>query len=100
MERVDHIMTMETILDQHSQLISDLDMLLNQFEAHQNAYQTLKDYYMSETFLEDMDLANQGQFDHISCGVLSEDAVYNLLTDQHELGLRLLELGTAIMRHH
>lgn len=100
MSRDEHIAKMEAILDEHGRLLADLSKAVEAFEKHQVAYQELRDYYMSEAFLEDMDLANQGQFDHMPCGVLSEDAVYNLLTDQYQLGLRLLEIGTGVMRTH
>ena len=95
-----HIESMEMILNTHSQLLAELESVLDRFEAHQEAYQSLKDYYTSPEFLGDVDLSNQGKFTDIACGILSEDAVYNLLTDHYQLGIRLLEVGTDLVKKH
>lgn len=98
MSDVKRIEVMEGILDEHSALLEELDALLSKVEEHQKAYLTLRDYYTSEVFMSDFEKAQIGAFDHIKCGVLSEDAVYDLLTDQHRLGIRLLEVGTLLVK--
>ncbi|HFI0351951.1 TPA: DUF4298 domain-containing protein [Streptococcus suis] len=76
---------MESIFNSQIQLVSALQTILEQVETSQPAYLELLDYYQSSTFLEDMDLADRGEFKHLPCGVLSEDGVYNLLVDRKEL---------------
>ncbi|HEM5490690.1 TPA: DUF4298 domain-containing protein [Streptococcus suis] len=76
---------MESIFNSQIQLVSALRTILEQVETSQPAYLELLDYYQSSTFLEDMDLADRGEFKHLPCGVLSEDGVYNLLVDRKEL---------------
>ncbi|MDW8750281.1 DUF4298 domain-containing protein [Streptococcus suis] len=76
---------MESIFNSQIQLVSALQTILEQVETSQPAYLELLDYYQSSTFLEDMDLADRGEFRHLPCGVLSEDGVYNLLVDRKEL---------------
>ncbi|MGV3078775.1 DUF4298 domain-containing protein [Streptococcus sp. 32226D021BW] len=82
---------MERIFNSQIQLISALRTILEQVETSQQAYLELLDYYQSSTYLEDMDLADRGEFKHLPCGVLSEDGVYNLLVDRKELAAKLRE---------
>ncbi|WP_321537756.1 DUF4298 domain-containing protein [Streptococcus suis] len=46
--------------------------------------------------MEDLDLSNNGYFDGIPCGVLSEDGVYNLLFDRSNLASQLRELADLL----
>ena len=81
MKSYEHISKMETILDDHQALIDQLEALLKAFSEHQKEYRQLADYYSSQQFLTDFDEANTLDFPKdIKCGVLSEDAVFNLLT--------------------
>lgn len=82
---------MESIFHSQIQLVSTLQSLLEQVETSQPAYLELLDYYQSSTFLEDMDLADRGEFKDLPCGVLSEDGVYNLLIDRKELAKMMKE---------
>ncbi|MCK4025496.1 DUF4298 domain-containing protein [Streptococcus iners] len=87
---------MESIFHSQFQLVSALQSLLEQVETSQQAYLKLLDYYQSPTFLEDMDLADRGEFKHLTCGVLSEDGVYNLLIDRKELAAKLRECANFL----
>ncbi|HFI0214019.1 TPA: DUF4298 domain-containing protein [Streptococcus suis] len=87
---------MESIFNHQLQLASDIWALLQQVETSQSAYLDLLEYYQSPTFLEDMDLADRGEFENIPCGVLSEDGVYNLLVDRKELATKLRECADLL----
>ncbi|HFI0353589.1 TPA: DUF4298 domain-containing protein [Streptococcus suis] len=87
---------MEKIFNSQIQLVSALRTILEQVETSQPAYLELLDYYQSPTFLEDMDLADRGEFKHLTCGVLSEDGVYNLLVDRKELATKLRECADLL----
>ncbi|HFI2472125.1 TPA: DUF4298 domain-containing protein [Streptococcus suis] len=87
---------MESIFNSQIQLISALRTILEQVETSQQAYLELRDYYQSSTYLEDMDLADRGEFKHLPCGVLSEDGVYNLLVDRKELAAKLRECAALL----
>ncbi|HEM2809421.1 TPA: DUF4298 domain-containing protein [Streptococcus suis] len=87
---------MERIFNSQIQLISALRTILEQVETSQPAYLELLDYYQSSTFLEDMDLADRGEFKNLPCGVLSEDGVYNLLVDRKELATKLRECADLL----
>ncbi|WP_105210465.1 DUF4298 domain-containing protein [Streptococcus suis] len=87
---------MEKIFNSQIQLISDLQSLLEQVKTSQPAYLELLDYYQSSTFLEDVDMADRGEFKNLPCGVLSEDGVYNLLVDRKELVDKLRECAALL----
>ncbi|HEL1613890.1 TPA: DUF4298 domain-containing protein [Streptococcus suis] len=87
---------MESVFHSQFQLVSALQSLLEQVETSQQAYLELLDYYQSPTFLEDVDLADRGEFNHLPCGVLSEDGVYNLLVDRKELAAKLRECANFL----
>ncbi|HFR3774828.1 TPA: DUF4298 domain-containing protein [Streptococcus suis] len=87
---------MESIFHSQIQLVSALQSLLEQVETSQPAYLELLDYYQSSTFLEDMDLADRGEFKNLPCGVLSEDGVYNLLFDRTNLASQLREIADML----
>ncbi len=99
MKSYEHISKMETILDDHQALIDQLEALLKAFSEHQKEYRQLADYYSSQQFLTDFDKANSPDFPKdIKCGVLSEDAVFNLLTENHQIALQMLEIALNILK--
>jgi antirestriction protein len=99
MKSYEHISKMETILDDHQALIDQLEALLKAFSEHQKEYRQLADYYSSQQFLTDFDEANSPDFPKdIKCGVLSEDAVFNLLTENHQIALQMLEIALNILK--
>ncbi|HEM5296606.1 TPA: DUF4298 domain-containing protein [Streptococcus suis] len=87
---------MEKIFHSQLQLVSALQTILEQVETSQPAYFELLDYYQSSTFLEDMDLADRGEFKNLPCGILSEDGVYNLLVDRKESAVKLRECADLL----
>ena len=53
-------------------------------------------YYGSEAWYEDRDAELP---DGVSAGVLSEDLIYNEITDVRDLAFRMLELATDILKN-
>ena len=93
MNQLERIQTMESILDQSTKIIKQLNQLLDQFEDNQADMKKLIDYYESDLFLCDFNDDETGKIPAIKKGVLSEDAVYNLLYTHRELLLRLLKIS-------
>ena len=81
-QRIAHIQQMEGVLNTSEALIKELYEMLERWEAHQPALKQLIAYYESEQWMEDYDASNEGQLPKdMPQGVLSEDAVYNVITD-------------------
>lgn len=92
MEQTERIKQMELYLGRASKAVTDLSAALDEYEAAQKAVQELSDYYSSNTWKQDFDDDRQGRLPQdLRRGVLSEDAIWNLLEDCRELNTRLAE---------
>ena len=96
MEARKRIEEMEKIFNIHLEMNKFLADSVAQLNQAQSSYLRLRDYYQSQTYMEDLDLSNKGYFDGIPCGVLSEDRVYNLLFDRPNLASQLRELADML----
>lgn len=90
MEQVERIRHMEELLDKSTQAVSNLEAALDLYSSVQNGLQELDAYYQSPLWRKDFDDDCAGKLPaDLKRGVLSEDAVYDLLTDNRELLSRL-----------
>ena len=95
MEQIERIKQMERCLDRASQAVMHLSAALDEYAGAQDALRQLNDYYGSDLWKQDF-------ADDSACllpqdlkrGVLSEDAVWNLLEDVHDLKERMREMVT------
>lgn len=86
MEQVERIRHMEQLFDFASEVIKILPMSLDKYEKMQEAIATLSDYYSSNEWKQDYADDEAGVFPKdLKRGVLSEDGIWNLLSDWHEL---------------
>ena len=85
-------MKYERISNSYSEILQNLNDALDRFEQSQEEYRELSIYYGSEAYHEDWEEEKKGLYDEIPRGVLSEDGVYNLLSDHFEICVRMLEL--------
>lgn len=90
MKQIERIEQMEQYLDESEQAILMLSNALDRYEAIQTSLKKLCDYYGSTRWMKDFEDDEAGKFPKdLKRGVLSEDAVYDLLTEHHELILRM-----------
>ena len=93
MEQIKRIIYMEQILDEATETISSLSEALEKYSAVQDKLQELIAYYSSKQWRQDFDDDSAGKIpSNLKRGVLSEDAVYNLLADITNLKEQLKEL--------
>ena len=94
MEQIERITHMEQILDEATEAVSSLSEALEKYSAVQDKLQELTDYYNSEQWRQDFDDDSAGKIpNNLKRGVLSEDAVYNLLVNISDLKEQLKELA-------
>ena len=99
MEQVERIRQMELRLDRASSAVMELSASLEKYNEAQDDIAQLSAYYSSDEWKQDFAADEAGELPpSLRRGVLSEDAVWNLLTDNKELTVRLLETVTAILR--
>ena len=86
MDRIQRIQAMEKKLDKAIKAVAALDEALEQFEAASPEIEELIAYYESDLWREDFEADEEGKLPtDLKRGVLSEDGIYNLLTDYQRL---------------
>lgn len=95
MKQIDRITEMERCLDASEEAVKKLSEALDCYEANQKAIRKLFDYYGSTLWMKDFEDDEAGRLPKdLKRGVLSEDAVYDLITDHHETILRMTRIVT------
>ena len=98
MEQIKRIQEMERCLDASEKAIRELSEALSAFEEVQPLYEKLSDYYGSDLWMQDYEDDEAGKLPQDQKrGVLSEDALYDLITENREVMVRMLKLITAAM---
>lgn len=94
MNQIERITYMENILNEAAAAAADLDRALDRWTAVQERLAELETYYSGGEWMRDFDDDSAGKIPKdLRRGVLSEDAVYDLLTDRNNLLRRMKELG-------
>ena len=90
MEQKERIIQMEQRMERAAAAVMSLSAALDRYEEVQEDISALKAYYESETWKQDFADDEAGKFPaDLRRGVLSEDGIWNLLTDARELVERL-----------
>lgn len=86
MDRLERIKEMEEKFDTALEAVSNLDRAMENFENSFLEIEKLIEYYQSELWFEDFEADMNGELpDNLKRGILSEDGIYNLLTDYQRL---------------
>lgn len=97
MEQIARIQQMEQQLDVASQAVAALSDALEQYASAQETIDMLDNYYRSDTWRQDYADDEAGRLPNtLKRGVLSEDGIWNLLTECRRLNLRLAEIAAEI----
>lgn len=95
MTQIENIALMEARLNAAAEAVRELEAAAEKYMAVQADMAALTDYYGSKTWFKDFDDSNAGKLPKdLRCGVLSEDAVYDLITDDH----RTLDMLQELLR--
>lgn len=90
MEQIERISQMEQRMERAAAAVMALSAALDRYEEVQEDISALEAYYDSETWKQDFDDDEAGKLPaDLRRGVLSEDGIWNLLTDARELVERL-----------
>ncbi len=90
MEQKERIARMERQLEVASRAVKGLAAALDDYEAAREALRELEAYYGSEEWKQDFADDEAGRLPHsLKRGVLSEDALWNLLEERDRLELRM-----------
>ena len=90
MEQIERIKQMELRLERAAAAVMTLSAALDRYEEVQGDISALNEYYGSNEWKQDYADDEAGQLPpDLKRGVLSEDGIWNVLTDAHELNERL-----------
>jgi len=93
---ISRISEMEGILNECAAAAADLGAQLDRMEALKEPMTGLFSYYGSEEWYDD----REGDVPpDVPAGVLSEDAVYDLITDVRDAAFQMLELAADILKN-
>ena len=92
-KQIRHIQEMEAKLDEANEILGRVSAALADFERAQLLLSDLDAYYTGEDWLKDFEDDEKGKFPpELKRGVLSEDAVYDLLTEDRQLAAEMLRI--------
>ena len=92
---------MEQYLDLASVAVMQLSAALDKYVEVQDSIAKLSEYYGSDEWKKDFADDEAGRLPkELKRGVLSEDGIWNLLSDSHDLNIRLLETVTDILKRN
>ena len=96
MDRIDRVSKMEKNLDDANSVIRKLREALDEYSDAQQKIAELKDYYSGD-WMQDYEADAAGLLPReLKRGVLSEDAVFDLISDDRELRHELIELAKKL----
>ena len=97
MDQIERIAYMEQVLDEANAAVSSLSEALEKYNAVKDRLQELSAYYSSKQWRQDFDDDNAGKLPrNLKRGVLSEDAIYNLLTESANLKEQLKKIEVEL----
>ena len=100
MKQIERIEHMEQNLERATDALRALNDALDEYETVQEALHELDTYYGSDTWKQDFSDDEQGRLPHtLKRGVLSEDGIYDVLSDHYALTVRLLDTVSGILKN-
>ena len=80
MTRIERITYYEQILNEAAEVLDQLDLAYERYEALQGKIAELEKYYTSPIWRKDFEASEAGKLpEDLPCGVLSEDGIFNIL---------------------
>lgn len=93
MKQTERIQYYEAVLDEAETVLKELSEALENYSSMQNKIKELESYYQSPVWMQDYKDDEEGKIaKDLKRGVLSEDAAYNLLSEQTVIKERMEEI--------
>ncbi|MBQ3390275.1 MAG: DUF4298 domain-containing protein [Firmicutes bacterium] len=99
MDPIKRITKMEELLNDSREVLDDLEQSLEAYRLVRAKIRKLESYYGSEEWYRDREDDAAGKFPgDLRRGVLSEDLIYDVLTDERELARQMAEAAAEYLR--
>ena len=100
MEQLERIQHFEMLLDRVAPVLGNLAEALDAFDDVQEDVRELSAYYESDEWREDFEADEAGNLPKdLKRGVLSEDGIYDVLSEHYALTVRLLDTVSTILKN-
>ena len=100
MEQIERIRHYESLLDRIAPVLENLEEALDAFDGIQEDVKELSAYYESDEWRDDFEADDAGKLPQdLKRGVLSEDGIYDVLSDHYALTVRLQDTVSAILKN-
>ena len=100
MEQIERIKHFESLLDGVAPVLENLEDALDAFDGIQDDVKELSAYYESDEWRDDFEADEAGKLPaDLKRGVLSEDGIYDVLSDHYALTVRLLDSVSTILKN-
>ena len=100
MEQIERIQHFEMLLDRVAPVLGNLTEALDAFDGIQDDVKELAAYYEDDDWREDFEADEAGRLPKdLKRGVLSEDGIYDVLSEHYALTVRLLDTVSAILKN-
>ena len=100
MEQIERIQHFEMLLDRVAPVLGNLTEALDAFDGIQDDVKELAAYYEDDDWREDFEADEAGRLPmDLKRGVLSEDGIYDVLSEHYALTVRLLDTVSAILKN-
>ena len=98
-KKIANIQQKEAILDKGEELVRRLETLIAEWERFHPEFKELMAYYGSAQWHEDVQACDEGALEGVKCGVLSEDAVYELYGEQRTLNFKMIRAALDYLEY-
>lgn len=99
MNQINRIKKYEHILNNSTQILNNLENALDALENNHKDLKCLSKYYGSKEWKQDFNDDRLGLIpQNINRGILSEDAIYNLLENNKEIINKMLEIANNMLK--
>ena len=100
MEQIERIQYFESLLDKVAPVLENLEEALDAFDGIQDDVKELSAYYENDEWRDDFEADEAGKLPaDLKRGVLSEDGIYDVLSDHYALTVRLLDTVSFILKN-
>ena len=100
MEQIERIQHFEMLLDRVAPVLGNLTEALDAFDGIQDDVKELAAYYEDDDWREDFEADEAGRLPKdLQRGVLSEDGIYDVLSEHYALTVRLLDTVSTILKN-
>lgn len=94
-DRIKNIQKQEEILDKMDAFLEEIEKITEEWKEIQPQFLELVDYYQSPQWMQDYEDYDIGKLPKMKCGVLSQDAVYNTISEHRRVTVDLMKTALA-----